>query len=545
MTYTVLNADVFQSAYAGSLAGIAENSSLITDPLVADYFNAANIAGAFAQAVDTAWGTPPVDWLQMTICQTACEQYFANRSLTPSNLAAYAATGAFTGASALGEEGGLSNEGSTGLYDPAQLVNAGGTGLGNQWGPIGIPAGQPSSAEAIVALMKAGEAYYASQGITPLPVPGGGSGGTGTTGNTGTTGHTGATGATGSGAQGNTGATGPGGGATGATGATGPGGGATGATGATGGAGTSGATGATGATGDATLSSVLFATNQVFIVPAGVTDLLLEMCGGGGQGGGGAGGAPGSTSLGSGGSGGGGSILATMVMDVAPGDSISITIGTGGTGGGAGGAAAANGTDGGAGQPSIVQDTTSGTSRSASGASGGRGGRAWVSPTTSYAAPGGASTTVNFSNAYAPYLSVAGVIIANGDAPGTGGVGAFYGASGTSGMDTPWSAGLEFSTGGNPGANGAAGSGNPGGGGGGGGGAGPGFPGTGAIGSGGGGGTGGAGSSTGGFAPANATSGLANTGAGGGGGGGGGNGTPGGEGASGALGAAGYVRISY
>jgi hypothetical protein len=242
MTYTVKNADVFQSAYAGSLAGIAENSSLITDPAAADYVNAAAIAGAFAQAVDTAWGTDPVDWLQMTICQTACEQLFANRSLTPSGKPAYSATG---------------------------LFNAGGTGLGNQWGPPGIAAGMPSNAEAIVALMEAGEAYYASQGITPLPVPSGGeSGGTGATGATGATGPgagatggTGATGNTGStGTTGNTGATGSGAtGATGGTGATGNTGstGTTGNTGATG-SGATGATGATGSAGTGDLVAVVF-----------------------------------------------------------------------------------------------------------------------------------------------------------------------------------------------------------------------------------------------------------------------------------------------
>src|SRR5580704_5648352 len=140
MTYVPQNADVFQSAYAGSIAGIAENSSLITDPLQADYVNASEIAGAFAQAVDTAWGSASVDWLQMTICQTACTIYFANRSLTPSGNPRYSGVGVF---------------------------NAGSTAYGNQWGPPGVTAGLPSSAEAIVALMKAGEAYYAAEGITP------------------------------------------------------------------------------------------------------------------------------------------------------------------------------------------------------------------------------------------------------------------------------------------------------------------------------------------------------------------------------------------
>lgn len=192
MTYTPQNPDVFQSAFAGALAGIAENDALITDPTVADYATPATIAGAFAQAVDTGWGSASVDWLEMTICQEASTIYFRTHSVSPPTLPAYAATAS----------------------NPVR-------GNTSNWGPPQIPLPNASAAAAIIALMMAGEAYYSAQGISPLPVPGGGGGATG---NTGHTGNTGNTGATGSGATGATGATGPGGGATGATGATGGGG---------------------------------------------------------------------------------------------------------------------------------------------------------------------------------------------------------------------------------------------------------------------------------------------------------------------------------
>jgi hypothetical protein len=134
MSYTPINAYIFQAAYAGSIAGIAINNAKISDPTPADYVLQADIAGAFAQTVDIAWNdaTTP-DWLEYTICQTACEEFFALQSLSPPDEAAYSAIGA-----------------------------------ANIWGP---------NALAIVALIIAGEGYYSGQGISPLPIPSGGGGG--------------------------------------------------------------------------------------------------------------------------------------------------------------------------------------------------------------------------------------------------------------------------------------------------------------------------------------------------------------------------------
>ena len=122
MAYTPQNADVFQSAFAGALAGIAENAALITDPTAGDYANQAKIAGAFAQAVDTGWGSAGVDWLEMTICQEASTLYFAQHSLSPPTLGIYAATAS--------------------QPDPT-------TGSTSNWGPPELPLPEASAAAAI------------------------------------------------------------------------------------------------------------------------------------------------------------------------------------------------------------------------------------------------------------------------------------------------------------------------------------------------------------------------------------------------------------
>lgn len=71
-----------------------------------------------------------------------------------------------------------------------------------------------------------------------------------------------------------------------------------------------------------------FTSNDTFVVPAGVTSLLVEACGGGGGGGGG-----GTGSGSGGGGGGGGAPVFSRVVTVVPGETITIVIGTGGAGG--------------------------------------------------------------------------------------------------------------------------------------------------------------------------------------------------------------------
>jgi hypothetical protein len=264
MAYVPNDVLVFTAAYSGIISGFAASGRWILDPNVSDDSGYAVIAGAFAQSFDLAWeinpDTNPPDTLEVFIIEKACKGAWENR---------------FT-------------QVNSDTLNPDTF-----TALSN----------------AIIALILAGEGYFASQGITPPPWPSGsggvtvvspgpgisisgttdepivnntgvlaltagtnvtitgtaqdpiinaaGGGATGATGPSGSPG--GATGATGAaGAAGATGATGAAGatgagatGATGAAGATGPGGGATGPAGATGATGSAGATGAgaTGATG--------------------------------------------------------------------------------------------------------------------------------------------------------------------------------------------------------------------------------------------------------------------------------------------------------
>jgi hypothetical protein len=57
MAYSPLNINVYAAAFAGAMAGIGVPSgAFIVDSISGDYANAALVAAAFAQAVDTAWG---------------------------------------------------------------------------------------------------------------------------------------------------------------------------------------------------------------------------------------------------------------------------------------------------------------------------------------------------------------------------------------------------------------------------------------------------------------------------------------------------------
>jgi hypothetical protein len=99
-----------------------------------------------------------------------------------------------------------------------------------------------------------------------------------------------------------------------------------------------------------------FTSSDTWTCPRGVTKVRIEGVGGGGGGGGGAGGANG-TALDAGISGGGGAgaRLGTAWIDVTPGDTYTITIGTGGAGGLAG-AANTDGADGSDGTSTTFED---------------------------------------------------------------------------------------------------------------------------------------------------------------------------------------------
>jgi hypothetical protein len=190
MSYTPQNPKVFQAAFAGAMAGIAENSALLSSPSPTAYAGANAAAGAYAQAVDTSWAGASADCLELAVCQTASQKLFAGRSVSPLSLTASAYAGA-----------GLFNEGSTGFGPPTKLPALApstpiysATGAQNDW---------TTAASTVTALMDSAEAYFAAQGIAVAPC-GGSAGSTGTTGGTGTTGITGATGATGSAGSGAT-----------------------------------------------------------------------------------------------------------------------------------------------------------------------------------------------------------------------------------------------------------------------------------------------------------------------------------------------------
>lgn len=73
--------------------------------------------------------------------------------------------------------------------------------------------------------------------------------------------------------------------------------------------------------------SQVFTANGTFTVPAGVTSVLLSGAGGGGGGGGGAGG------YGGGGGGGGASVINRSITGLTPGQTVTVTIGSGGAAG--------------------------------------------------------------------------------------------------------------------------------------------------------------------------------------------------------------------
>ena len=84
--------------------------------------------------------------------------------------------------------------------------------------------------------------------------------------------------------------------------------------------------------GPSLLRAASFTAGGTFVVPAGVSALMLVGCGGGGSGGAGPQGTVASNNRTSGGSAGGGALASTMLIPVNPGDTGTVVIGAGGTG---------------------------------------------------------------------------------------------------------------------------------------------------------------------------------------------------------------------
>ena len=95
--------------------------------------------------------------------------------------------------------------------------------------------------------------------------------------------------------------------------------------------------------GNATHGEQLFTANGTFVVPEGVSTLVVTAVGGGGGGGGGGGSSVGSGSSGPGGAGGRGNVTSAVPVCVNPSQSIPVIVGQGGAGAYARGAAGAGG----------------------------------------------------------------------------------------------------------------------------------------------------------------------------------------------------------
>jgi len=129
MAYTSLNIQIFTAAYCGALAGMGLSDRQITDQSAASYAGLASVAGAYAQAVDTAWGAArSATLLDTEAIQSASQAFWQDRSPIPDS------------------------------------TNT-------------LPATHASAALAMIATITAAESYYAAQGLTPPAIPGGSGGG--------------------------------------------------------------------------------------------------------------------------------------------------------------------------------------------------------------------------------------------------------------------------------------------------------------------------------------------------------------------------------
>jgi len=129
MSYIAKNIQIFTAAFAGALAGMGLSDRVISNTDPVQYAGLATIAGAFAQAVDTAWtDTRATTLLDVEAIQSNSAAYWQDRS-----------------------------------------PNADSTNTN--------PSTFAAAALSIIATITASESYYASQGITPPAIPGGTSGG--------------------------------------------------------------------------------------------------------------------------------------------------------------------------------------------------------------------------------------------------------------------------------------------------------------------------------------------------------------------------------
>lgn len=77
--YTPQNDSFFTAAYSGALAGMVSGRG-ISNPDPVSYLDAASVAGAFAQRIDTLWATRSTNGLDLDLVMQACEAVWQDRS---------------------------------------------------------------------------------------------------------------------------------------------------------------------------------------------------------------------------------------------------------------------------------------------------------------------------------------------------------------------------------------------------------------------------------------------------------------------------------
>ncbi|MDN7871257.1 hypothetical protein QZM26_17765 [Burkholderia multivorans] len=183
----------------------------------------------------------------------------------------------------------------------------------------------------------------------------------------------------------------------------------------------------------------LFSSSGSFTVPAGVTTIYVTGVGGGGGGGGGGG--NGSTGAAGGGGGGGqGQQVIKSPITVAPGQILTITIGSGGASGTAGSNSGSSGGNGGVGGVSSITGSSPTVSLTLQGGQGGLGGIGNTGSGITSSGQGGLSgdgVTGSGSGGYPP-------VISGGVFPGMGGAGgaSIFGAGGSCRVPTSGGGGV-------------------------------------------------------------------------------------------------------
>ena len=128
MSYTPINGQVFNAAYCGALAGMGASDRVPTSATLNAYAGLVMVAGAYAQEFDTLWNNAaPASMLDIYSIQQLTESVWQMR---------------------------------------APITNVKNI----------TPSSYSGLCAALITMVLASEGYYAAQGITPPPLPGGGGG---------------------------------------------------------------------------------------------------------------------------------------------------------------------------------------------------------------------------------------------------------------------------------------------------------------------------------------------------------------------------------